>query len=53
MVHLMQNMGFDVTMTSCDGIKFGKGVFLITEQPLFRILPEMLDHEWLGLYSTS
>ena len=49
----MQNMIYDVTMMSFDKIKFGKSVFMIIVQPQFCIVPEMLDHEWLGLYSTS
>ena len=52
-LHPMQNMGYDVTMTSFDMIKFGKSVFMIIEQPLYCILSEMLDHKWLGLYLTN
>ena len=46
-------MDYDVTMTSFDIIKYGKSVFMIIEQPPICILPEMLDHEWFGLYLTS
>ena len=35
-------------MTSLNKIKFDKSVFMMIEQPLFCIVPEMLDHQWLG-----
>ena len=52
-LHPMQNMDYNVTMTSFDRIKFGKSLIMIIEQPLFCILPQMLDREWLGLYLTN
>ena len=44
-LHSIQNMGYDVTITSFDRIEFGQSFFMIIEQPLFCILPEILDHE--------